>query len=93
MTTATARSTTPPPTTTRRTLAHLLGQPWSGVAILLAFYIGLIVVFSALGGTLGSFITGRLFVAFDGTTAFGLLLLPVAALAVSLTRLRRHLSS
>lgn len=54
---------------------------------------GLIVVFSALGGTLGSFLTGRLFVAFDGTTAFGLLLVPVAALAVSLTRLRRHLAS
>ncbi len=54
---------------------------------------GLIVVFSALGGTLGSFITGRLFVAFDGTTAFSLLLVPVAALAVSLTRLRRHLAS
>lgn len=54
---------------------------------------GLIVVFSALGGTLGSFITGRLFVAFDGTTAFGLLVAPVVALAVSLTRLRRHLAS
>lgn len=53
---------------------------------------GLIVVFSALGGTLGSFITGRLFVAFDGTTAFGLLLVPVVALAVSLTRLRRALA-
>jgi fucose permease len=54
---------------------------------------GLIVVFSALGGTLGSFVTGRLFVAFDGPTAFGLLLVPTAALAVSLTRLRRHLAS
>ena len=54
---------------------------------------GLIVVFSALGGTLGSFVTGRLFVAFDGATAFGLLLVPVAALAVSLARLRRHLAS
>ncbi|HEV6966835.1 MFS transporter [Roseateles sp.] len=53
---------------------------------------GLIVVFSALGGTLGSFITGRLFVAFDGTTAFGLLLVPTAALAFALTRLRRDLS-
>ena len=52
---------------------------------------GLIVVFSALGGTLGSFITGRLFVAFDGATAFGLLLVPVAALAASLAWLRRHL--
>lgn len=54
---------------------------------------GLIVVFSALGGTLGSFLTGRLFVAFDGATAFGLLLVPVAVLAVSLSRLRRHLPS
>jgi hypothetical protein len=54
---------------------------------------GLIVVFSALGGTLGSFVTGRLFVAFDGTTAFGLLLVPVTALAISLARLRRHLAS
>ncbi|WP_082579777.1 sugar MFS transporter [Pelomonas sp. Root1444] len=54
---------------------------------------GLIVVFSALGGTLGSFITGRLFVAFDGATAFALLLVPVAALAVSLARLRRRLAS
>lgn len=53
---------------------------------------GLIVVFSALGGTLGSFITGRLFVAFDGATAFGLLLVPTAALAVALTRLRARLS-
>ena len=53
---------------------------------------GLIVVFSALGGSLGSFITGRLFVAFDGTTAFALLLVPVAALGVSLTRLRRRLA-
>ena len=54
---------------------------------------GLIVVFSALGGTLGSFVTGRLFVAFDGATAFGLLLVPTAALALALTRLRRHLAS
>jgi fucose permease len=54
---------------------------------------GLIVVFSALGGTLGSFVTGRLFVAFDGTTAFGLLLVPVVALAMSLNGLRRQLVS
>ncbi|HEY1391845.1 MAG TPA: MFS transporter [Methylibium sp.] len=54
---------------------------------------GLIVVFSALGGSLGSFITGRLFAAFDGTTAFGLLLVPTAALALALTRLRRGLHS
>ncbi|MGQ3051894.1 MAG: MFS transporter [Roseateles sp.] len=53
---------------------------------------GLIVVFSALGGSLGSFITGRLFVAFDGATAFALLLMPTAALALALTRLRRHLN-
>ncbi|MFG6486726.1 MFS transporter [Roseateles sp. BYS78W] len=54
---------------------------------------GLIVVFSALGGTLGSFITGRLFVAFDGATAFAMLLVPVTALALSLARLRRQLAS
>ena len=34
---------------------------------------GLIVVFSALGGTTGSFITGQLFAHFDGALAFYLL--------------------
>lgn len=32
----------------RRRLAGLLGQPWSGVAVLLVFYIGLLIVFSVL---------------------------------------------
>jgi fucose permease len=50
---------------------------------------GLIVVFSALGGTTGSFITGRIFAAFDGALAFYLLLVPMALLALSLLLLRR----
>jgi MFS transporter, FHS family, glucose/mannose:H+ symporter len=41
---------------------------------------GLIVVFSALGGTAGSFITGRVFAATDGRTAFSLGLVPMALL-------------
>jgi fucose permease len=52
---------------------------------------GLIVVFSALGGSTGSFITGRVFAAFDGTTAFALLLVPLAALALALAAFRRAL--
>lgn len=55
---------------------------------------GLIVIFSALGGSFGSFVTGRLFMAFDGRTAFALLLVPIAVLALSLwlfhRALRRH---
>ncbi len=50
---------------------------------------GLIVVFSALGGTTGSFITGQLFAHFDGSRAFYLLLVPMAMLLVSLTLLNR----
>ncbi|HEY1034814.1 MAG TPA: MFS transporter [Pseudoxanthomonas sp.] len=50
---------------------------------------GLIVVFSALGGTTGSFITGQLFAHFDGTRAFYLLLVPMALLLLSLTLLNR----
>ena len=34
--------------TTRQRLVALLGQPWSGVAILLVFYIGLLIVFTLL---------------------------------------------
>lgn len=55
---------------------------------------GLIVIFSALGGSFGSFVTGRLFMAFDGRTAFALLLVPIALLALFLwlfhRALRRH---
>lgn len=45
---------------------------------------GLIVVFSALGGTTGSIITGHIFEAFDGTTAFYFSLVPVIVIFVSL---------
>jgi len=47
---------------------------------------GLIVLLSALGGTTGSFVTGRLFMAFDARTAFGLMLLPLGLLALTLWR-------
>ena len=50
---------------------------------------GLIVVFSALGGTFGSLITGSLFEAFGGKTAFYCSLVPIAALLVALYLLRR----
>lgn len=50
---------------------------------------GLIVVFSALGGTTGSIITGRVFDAYGGQTAFYFSLLPIALLLVSLTIFRR----
>lgn len=41
---------------------------------------GLIVLFSALGGSLGSYVTGRLFARLGGQHAFELVLLPLAAL-------------
>lgn len=50
---------------------------------------GLIVVFSALGGTSGSIITGALFEAFGGTTAFYFSLLPIAMILLSLHLLKR----
>lgn len=50
---------------------------------------GLIVVFSALGGTTGSFITGQVFARFDGATAFYLSLAPMAVILVCLFLLRR----
>ncbi len=45
---------------------------------------GLIVVFSALGGTTGSIITGHVFDWFDGQTAFYFSLLPMFLLLISL---------
>lgn len=54
---------------------------------------GLIVVFSALGGTTGSFITGQLFAHFDGALAFYLLLVPMALLLCSLVLLDRSTRS
>jgi len=50
---------------------------------------GLIVVFSALGGTSGSIITGNLFEAFGGRTAFYFSLVPIAAIIVTLTFFKR----
>lgn len=50
---------------------------------------GLIVLFSALGGTAGSLLTGRIFQHYGGQTAFYLSLVPLAALAVCLAVIRR----
>jgi fucose permease len=52
---------------------------------------GLIVVFSALGGTLGSIITGNVFQHFDGKTAFLLSLIPMALLGISLVFFNRKI--
>lgn len=51
---------------------------------------GLIVVFSALGGTTGSLITGQLFQHFGGTTAFYFSLAPIACLTLALYQLKRQ---
>lgn len=45
---------------------------------------GLIVIFSALGGTTGSIITGNIFEAFGGQTAFYFSLVPISILIVCL---------
>lgn len=52
---------------------------------------GLIVVFSALGGTSGSFVTGRIFAATDGRTAFTLGLVPMVLLIGALLLFDRTL--
>lgn len=51
---------------------------------------GLIVVFSALGGTTGSFITGQLFARIGGGTAFYLSLLPMTLLLLAIALLKRQ---
>ena len=53
---------------------------------------GLIVIFSALGGTLGSFITGRLFGYVGGQFAFYLSLAPLTLLLLALVLLQRTLA-
>jgi MFS transporter, FHS family, glucose/mannose:H+ symporter len=53
---------------------------------------GLIVVFSALGGTTGSFITGQVFARLGGQTAFYLSLLPMAILLMAVLMLKRQSS-
>ncbi len=50
---------------------------------------GLIVVFSALGGTSGSIITGTLFEHFGGRTAFYFSLVPIALIIVTLVIFKR----
>ncbi len=50
---------------------------------------GLIVVFSALGGTSGSIITGTLFEHFGGRTAFYFSLVPITAIIVALLFFKR----
>lgn len=52
---------------------------------------GLIVVFSALGGTSGSLITGIVFSNFDGQIAFYLTLIPILTIMYTLTKLKHHL--
>lgn len=51
---------------------------------------GLLVVFSALGGTTGSFITGQIFAAFSGQTAFYLSIVPMGLMLVSLAAFRKR---
>lgn len=50
---------------------------------------GLLVVFSALGGTTGSYITGHMFAAFGGQTAFYMSVVPMAVILVSLAFFHR----
>jgi fucose permease len=51
---------------------------------------GLIVVFSALGGTLGSYITAQVFARFDGIHAFYFSLVPTTLLLLTLTLFKRE---
>ena len=53
---------------------------------------GLIVIFSALGGTTGSLITGFVFARFSGQTAFYLTLIPVSAMLPTLFMFKRALN-
>ncbi|MDO7841820.1 MFS transporter [Sphingomonas immobilis] len=58
-----------------------------------AAMMGLIVIFSALGGTIGSFITGMLFQHLPGTLAFYFTLVPMALIALILPIIRRRQGS
>jgi len=51
---------------------------------------GLIIMFSALGGTTGAMITGVIFGRFDGQTAFYMALIPMAIILVLLHGLKRE---
>ena len=50
---------------------------------------GLLVVFSALGGTTGSFVTGQVFARFDGQTAFSISIVPMVLMLACLAGFRR----
>ncbi|MES2337673.1 MAG: MFS transporter [Pseudomonadota bacterium] len=50
--------------------------------------VGLIVIFSALGGTIGSFITGMLFQHLPGALAFYFVLVPIGLIALLLPAIR-----
>jgi DHA1 family inner membrane transport protein len=54
--------------------------------------IGLIVIFSALGGTIGSFVVGLLFQSLPGAAAFYFLLVPIALVALALSLVRRRIA-
>lgn len=58
-----------------------------------AAMMGLIVIFSALGGTLGSLITGMLFQHVSGQIAFYFALVPLALIALALLRIRRDVAA
>lgn len=53
---------------------------------------GLVVIFSALGGTTGSLITGFIFGEFDGQTAFYLSLVPITVILLTLYLFKRETS-
>ncbi|QNA85389.1 MFS transporter [Sphingomonas sp. So64.6b] len=57
-----------------------------------AAMMGLIVIFSALGGTLGSFVTSLLFQHVSGQIAFYFTLVPLALIAMTLFRIRSGLT-
>ncbi|MCW8833888.1 MAG: MFS transporter [Colwellia sp.] len=54
---------------------------------------GLIVLFSALGGTTGSIITGYVFSTLDGQTAFYFTLMPIVVILLMLKLLKSHVES
>jgi MFS transporter, FHS family, glucose/mannose:H+ symporter len=54
-----------------------------------AAMVGLIVVFSALGGTTGSLVIGRAFATVQGATAFYLILIPILVLLGTIAWLRK----
>lgn len=58
-----------------------------------AALMGLVVVFSALGGTTGSLVTGQIFTRLNGQTAFTLMLVPITLLAAGLFFLKRSISA